>query len=373
MIGWLDYGDAVANYLHANAHRYDVVDYCFDSVRPWVSLTPDAAHVLKVAHVPLLSYHEERIPLPTPLQTILRRSKLLAKRLLRRREAQPQSTDVDANMREADLISVGNSMDKECLVRLGWDAQNIIVLPRGMTSTHADRLATCLGRRNPAATPRIAFIGTFDYRKGCLDFPCIVERVAATIPQVRFRLLGTKGLFKTRERVLAFFPRRLHRHLEIHPTFESADLPNLLVDCQVGMFPSYREGCPIAVVEMLGAGLPVLAYDAPGPCDILPREWLVNIGEREELANRLIRLLQSADVLRNQLRAWEISRRFDWSRIARDTVQCYEEALARKEAQPTAPPADIISSGQPPGASSTRRTQTADSRLEPCGPPRRSR
>jgi glycosyltransferase involved in cell wall biosynthesis len=375
MIGWREYGNVVASYLQANAHRYDVVDYCFDSVRPWVRLTPDAAHVLKVAHVPLLSDHEDRIPLPTPPQTILRRSKLLAKRLLRRREAQPQWTDIDANMREADLISVGNSMDKECLVRLGWDARKIIVFPRGLTSTHADRLTTCLDRRNPAATPRIAFVGTFDYRKGCLDFPCIVERVAATIPQVRFRLIGTQGLFQTRERVLACFPRRLHRHLEIHPAFDAADLPNLLVDCQVGMFPSYREGCGIAVVEMLGAGLPVIAYDAPGPCDILPQEWLVARGKREELAGRLIKLLQSADVLRNQLRAWEISRRFDWSRIARDTVQCYEEALARKKAQPTAPPVDTTSPGQPqdaPGASSTLRTQTADFPLEPCGPSRRS-
>src|SRR4029079_8095842 len=87
----------------------------------------------------------------------------------------------------------------------------------------------------------------------------------------------------------------------------------------------------------------------------------------------LIRLVQSADVLRNQNRAWEISRHFDWSRIARDTLQCYKEACARKKAQPTAPPVDIISSGQPqdaPGASSTHRTQIADSRLEPCGPPR---
>jgi glycosyltransferase involved in cell wall biosynthesis len=328
MIDWREYGNVVASYLQANAHRYDVVDYCFDAVRPWVKLAPDAVPVLKVARVVLLfPHHEDHIPLPKPPMTLLRR----AKRLLRRREAQPQCTDFDANMREADLINVANSMDKECLVRLGWDARKIIVLPYGLTSTGADRLATCFDRRSRTAPPRIAFVGTFDYRKGCLDFPCIVERVAAAIPEVRFRLLGTKGLFQTRERVLAWFPRRLRGLLEIHPTFDSADLPGLLVDCQIGMFPSYLEGFPIAVVEMLGAGLPVIAYDAPGPSDILPREWLVNRGEREELANRLIRLLQSADILRNQLRAWEISRHFDWNRIARDTVQCYEEILASKE------------------------------------------
>jgi glycosyltransferase involved in cell wall biosynthesis len=219
-------------------------------------------------------------------------------------------------------------------VELGWDARKIVVLPYGLTSTNADRLATCLDRRDPGAAPRIAFVGTFDYRKGCLDFPHIVERVAAAIPPVRFRLLGTKGLFQTRERVLAWFPRRLHRHLEIHPTFDPADLPDFLVDCQVGMFPSYREGLPIAVVDMLGAGLPVIAYDTPGPCDILPREWLVNRGEREELADRLIRLLQPASLLRNQNRAWEISRRFGWNRISRDTMLRYQEACARKKAQP---------------------------------------
>ena len=364
MICRREYGNVLASHLQANAHRYDVVDYCFDSVRPWVRLTPDAAHVLKVARAVLLLYHhEDHISLPKPPMTLLRR----AKRLLRRRKAQPQWTDMDVNMREADVINVANSMDKECLVRLGWDARKIIVFPYGLTSTGADQLETCLDRRSRTTPPRVAFVGTFDYRKGCLDFPHIVERVAAAIPEARFRLLGTKGLLQTRERVLAQFPPRLRHHLEIYPTFHPADLPDLLVDCQVGMFPSYLEGFGIAVVEMLGAGLPVIAYDAPGPCDILPREWLVNRGEREELADRLIRLLQSADVLRNQLRAWEISRRFDWSRIARDTLKSYQEACARKKAQPTPAPVDIISSGHSqdaPGASSTRWTQTGDSSLE---------
>ena len=57
--------------------------------------------------------------------------------------------------------------------------------------------------------------------------------------------------------------------LELVPQFAPDDLPRLLADCTVGAFPSYVEGFGLAVIEQLAAGLPTVAYDAPGPSEIL--------------------------------------------------------------------------------------------------------
>src|SRR5690606_34160211 len=101
--------------------------------------------------------------------------------------------EMDDNIRRAHLTNVGNTADRSCLIRLGFDAEKIKVFPYGLTTEGV----SSFNRLNASSeklirSPIASFIGTFDYRKGCLDFPAIVTRVAAKIPDVRFRLLGTR-------------------------------------------------------------------------------------------------------------------------------------------------------------------------------------
>ncbi len=94
--------------------------------------------------------------------------------------------------------------------------------------------------------------------------PRIVERVVHDAPGTRFRLLGTSGMFPSADDVQRCFPRDLRRYVEVVPTYDPAELPGLLADCAMGFFPSYLEGFAFAVLEMLAASLPVVAYDVPG-------------------------------------------------------------------------------------------------------------
>jgi glycosyltransferase involved in cell wall biosynthesis len=332
-IGRLEYSDVLADHLIAHAADYNVVDYHFH-VRPWVQDCPGSHRVLKVARVVLMPHLEDRQPDPVPPNTFQRRFRRLARKLLGKTEPVLYDATIrrmmDQNLHEADLISVANTQDRECLIELGFPPSKIAVIPYGLTTEGAKALAAA-NRKRPSAPPTLVFVGTFDFRKGCLDFPDIVARVLSRHPEAKFRLLGTKGMFQTKAKVLSHFPGRMHRHLEIHPVFEPDALPELLADCHIGFFPSYREGFGIAVVEMLGAGLPVVAYDAAGPCDILPEEWKVPRGDRLALADRLIEILADPDTDALRAKAAATAARFQWDDLARQTWDRYAQELQAKQ------------------------------------------
>ena len=83
--------------------------------------------------------------------------------------------------------------------------------------------------------------------------------------------------------------------IELISDYPPADLPRLLADCTVGVFPSYVEGFGLAVLEQLAAGIPTVAYDVSGPRDSLSDrlpEFLVPVGDIEAAARAVCRILK---------------------------------------------------------------------------------
>ena len=135
------------------------------------------------------------------------------------------------------------------LIRSGVLADKIVVFPFGLSDDRAaafGRLPCERGHQNV-----VAFVGTFDWRKGAAVCQHHADG-ATSVPGVKFRLLGTRGMYATD--VARHFPKSLNRHLEVVPTFEPPSLLNLLSDCALGFFPSYIEGFGFGVLEMLAAG-----------------------------------------------------------------------------------------------------------------------
>jgi glycosyltransferase involved in cell wall biosynthesis len=189
---------------------------------------------------------------------------------------------------------------------------------------------------NGLVPPKIAFVGTFDYRKGASEFPELVRRLVNQIPAVTFRLIGTRGMFPTEHAVLQHFPRQLRAHIEVIPSFRPDDLPALLAPCSLGVFPSYMEGFSFGMLEMMAASLPVIAYDAPGAPMMLPPEFLVPKGDVAELSRKVIALLLDPEELaRTRKWAREQSQGFSWERAARRTAEAYGAAIQRRESSAT--------------------------------------
>ncbi|MDZ4677791.1 MAG: glycosyltransferase family 4 protein [Oligoflexia bacterium] len=312
---------ALRVYLKKTAPLYDVVDYdhgCLPYARDEFS-----NNTLFVARSVLLVQHFVKIKIPIHygikswIKNILPNA---SSRRLNQRVLDSQLT-----LKSSDLINVSNTEDRDALMSIGLPKDKIVVIPFGLTH---DRWVK-LKNTDPSPLPltdTIAFIGTFDLRKGSKEFPEIVSQVVKAIPHAKFKLLGAK--YRNKEEILKYFPKKLHSNLDIVPEFHPQELPQHLSDCSIGIFPSYIEGFGFGVLEMLAAGLPVISYNSPGPTMMLPDDLMVPRGDHQALANKVIALLTDTAQLKEK-RIWAHQRALDfqWRTAAQKTLKIYDEKL----------------------------------------------
>ena len=215
------------------------------------------------------------------------------------------------------------------MIEHGISEEKIVVVPNGISRSR--RVLFDAVSCEPPEKPKVAFVGTFDFRKGANDFPKIVQSICQELPETTFRLLGTAGLFQTKEQVLSFFPKHLRQQIEVIPRFTASELPELLACCSVGIFPSYVEGFGFGVLEMLAASIPVVAYNAPGPPMMLSTDYLVSSGDTKTMSNKVVSLLQDRNkLLAARIWAKERSQKFCWQQIASQVNQIYLEHIPKK-------------------------------------------
>lgn len=315
----------------AELQTYDVVDW-----DPRHGLEPAwlPATSLSVCRFPLLPLHlEGGCPWPQPLRRrldpLLRPIRRLRGRPCPRQVEQQSLMQARRALHLAHAVAVQNQDDRACLLRLGVAGDRLIVEPCGLTEAEF----TALAQRPPAdpKAPILAFLGSFDPRKGCADLAWLARRLGRLFPALRLRLIGTNGLYQGEAAIRRWFPAWLQPRLEVVPTFASSTLADQLSGVSLSVFPSYLEGFGIAVIEQLAAGIPVLAYDAPGPADILPAEWLVPRGDRQALLERLTALLAvPARLAAAAACSPPIAEPYRWSTIAARWDGHYRRLLAAR-------------------------------------------
>ena len=310
-------------YLKANSGKYDVVDYDHEYL-PFAR-AEFSPTTLFVARSVLLAQHLDQIAIPVG-RNLRSRVGHFFKARARQQERCVRIDKAQSIVEKADLVNVSNDHDKAELIRRGLLKEKIVVLPYGISRARRSLFDQVSSKTPPE--PVVGFVGTFDYRKGASEFPKIVALVAAAVPKVMFKLFGTKGMFQTEAEIRAHFPLRLQAHLQIMQTYQPEDLPELLSSCSLGIFPSYIEGMPFGVLEMLAASLPVIAYASPGAPMMLPDNLLVPIGSAEALARKVIALLKDEDNLtKARILAKERSQEFTWTVAAYQTDTVYRQAL----------------------------------------------
>ena len=227
---------------------------------------------------------------------------------------------VDALLaRRADaVITVSRAVERELVTRLGWPAERITVIPNGVA----------LAARLPERGDLVGTLTSFAPVKGLGVFLEAAAILAATRPATRFALYGNgpdAAALQARAHVLGLdgavsFPG--------HIPSQTA-----LASLSVLVLSSYMENSPLALLEAMTAGIPVVATRVGGVPELVPAGTgqLVPPGEPAALAAAIGRLLDDPAFAREQADAARrhIERTGGADAMVARTLALYETLLAR--------------------------------------------
>jgi glycosyltransferase involved in cell wall biosynthesis len=317
-----------ARFIRANAARFDVIDALIGTL-PFSKTSLRFGGLLVARSVGLYYLYEQFERSAAKRWPPASKGRLIGRPFYRYFNKRARAAS-NASVRHCDLLNVPNSDEVQCVREEIDPAKRTIMQPYGVSPARRRGLAAAAA---PAATrwaqKKIVFVGMWSVRKGAKDWGQIVRRIRARLPDASFLFLGTMV-----ENQTVWNDLGLERpaFVEILPYFDPDELPKLLSDCAVGAFPSYIEGFGMAVVEQLAAGLPTVAYDAPGPRDILRPslpELLTPLGDAERFTEIVAKIFERGPAHYAELseRSVQAAQSFSWPEIARNTVAEYRERL----------------------------------------------
>jgi glycosyltransferase involved in cell wall biosynthesis len=317
-----------ARHIRANAARYDVIDSLLGTL-PFSKKSLRFSGLLVARSVGFYRLYEKFDVLTQSRWPDLSRGRVFH-RLVKRRAHQA----AEQSVRHADLLNLANEEELTSLRHEVKSTKPALVLPYGLTPQRRQALRDAAFPADARLSKKkICFIGMWSIRKGAKDWADIIRFIRAKIPGAIFLFLGTlTDDAKVWEQLDLPDARDF---VELVSEYEPEALPDLLRDSTVGIFPSYVEGFGLGVLEQLAAGIPIVAYDVPGPRQILrsmASTALAPVGDTSALATRAINLLkvdlQSYARLREECLA--VAERYSWPEIADETISVYRQALAKK-------------------------------------------
>jgi alpha-maltose-1-phosphate synthase len=209
----------------------------------------------------------------------------------------------EAEHRLADRIVVPSSFTRETLIENGTPAHKITVIPFGVDLSAFRPFP----RSNTSRPVRFIFLGALGVRKGV---PVLLEAwrsvarlgaelwLAGSVSEKHARLIpALKGL-----KQIGKVPHK--------------DLPAVLSQCDVLVFPSYFEGLAQVQLEALAGGLPIIATEASGATDLIvdgKEGYIIPVGDSGALAEAMLNFIKSPEDLATMSAAARLcAERYSW-------------------------------------------------------------
>jgi glycosyltransferase involved in cell wall biosynthesis len=232
---------------------------------------------------------------------------------------------VKISFQVADSCFLLNQYDADTLKnRLGIPKEKVNIFPNAIPNSFISLPFQLLAEKE---TPGITFIGSYISRKGINYGVPALNSIMRKYPHIKVKFLGTGCSSET---VLDDFELEVRDRVEVISSFKKIDLPELLKDSHILLFPSLSEGFPLTLPEAMACGLAPIATDIPGTTEIAvngQNSILVPTRNIEALEKAMETLLNDSQYL-NRLRrnAYNSVQGLSWIEIARKHIDIYERS-----------------------------------------------
>jgi glycosyltransferase involved in cell wall biosynthesis len=242
-------------------------------------------------------------------------------------------------MLSVDRIICVSREARDSFTSIGMPAERIAIIRNGVhpPPCRPDCMAVRSELGLPDTAKMVLTVARFTEQKDHRTLLDAIPTVLAREPRARFVWVGTGPL----EQQLLDAVRQ--RDLSGHVMFvgQRRDVPDLMAASNAFALPSRFEGLPLAVLEAMAIGLPVVATRVCGTAEAVRHGitgLLVKPAQPDALAAALIEVLtrpEWARQLGERGRARAL-RRFSAERMARETMALYDEVWRRNQATPSA-------------------------------------
>ena len=156
--------------------------------------------------------------------------------------------------------------------------------------------------KSPDGSTRFLFLGNLTRRKGAYDLVAATARAKQQGFTGSVHLAGGEGTPGDREAIERFIAASgCQAEVRLLGIVRGEAKENALASSDCLVLPSYAEGLPMAVLEAMAYGLPVIATRigaVPEAVTDGQEGFLIDVGDIEALADRLLRIAADADVRR---------------------------------------------------------------------------
>ena len=154
----------------------------------------------------------------------------------------------------------------------------------------------------------VLFMGAIEERKGCFDVPQIFKRVSSEVPDCTLVMAGD-GDDRIVKAVKESFGDSLNRNVFFPGWIRGDQRKQNLEESDLFLLPSYNEGMPMAILDAMGYGLPIISTNVGGISKLVhegENGFLCKPGDIEEFAEKIIYYLNNKEA---RIEAGNVSKR----------------------------------------------------------------
>jgi glycosyltransferase involved in cell wall biosynthesis len=165
---------------------------------------------------------------------------------------------------------------------------------------------------------RLLYVGSWIDRKGIYYLADAFALLARTNSSISLTVAGCQA---RPDVVKDYFAAECREHLSVLPLMKRADMPRVYAEHDIFVFPSLAEGMPLALLEAMASGMPIVTTWSSGMADVVEdghNGLLIPPADAEAL-EKSVRQLAGSTELRAQLgwNAQQTMLRYTWQNIAR--------------------------------------------------------